>query len=278
MAKYFVNGGAPNYPGVSATTAEQVATHIHNALVTQLGWELVSGGPSSLPMRIRSTESISGIKAFFEFAVSGNNLSVQAIDGNTLAPTIGTASSQLSPWIIDTTSRIWISGDEYGWIISVTSSSSRVTIYGGWPIFEYSNRTPYATSWALGRLAATTSSTSTATAGYAGVIYRNASGTRFASLPVGINANPLLSGSDTSNNNKNNGRSTEPELAPNYHRSPNGEFNGFVRFACTGLSGFTSGAIKAVNTGSTIRYYMACGVSPTSNAGEAGFYVDEVSN
>ena len=268
MTRFFACGkSGDQYPGVAVNSVTHLATQIHDVLVNQAGWELFSGSPTALPMRIRSSLAIGGIRALFEFNSTSNGLSVQAVDGSTLAPPIGTSTGQLAPWIVSSTSRSWIVASARSWIISVTSAGERVTIYGGWGWWPKQFEVP-GTSWVLARLCHTfISPFTTTTSGFQGVVYRSASGIRFAPLPVGWN-HSVLHGGDPSSTATINARTIAPELTENYHRSREGEFNGYVEFAVCGLGRLTSGAIYRVNTGTEIRVYMACG------GYEAGFMVD----
>lgn len=66
MAVAYLNGGGPTYPGVSFANQTEYCTLVRDLLLS-VGWTVVSGTPSSLPIVFRSAIAVNGVYVYLHF-------------------------------------------------------------------------------------------------------------------------------------------------------------------------------------------------------------------
>jgi hypothetical protein len=85
MPLVFANGGAPTFPGISFSNTEEAFTIIRDTLVSA-GWTVLSGSPTSPPVRLQSGIAVNGVYCVAELiSVSTTNFRIGGAHHNNLS-------------------------------------------------------------------------------------------------------------------------------------------------------------------------------------------------
>lgn len=82
MAVAYLNGGGPTYPGVSFANQTEYCTLVRDLLLS-VGWSVVSGTPSSLPIIFRSAISVNGVYVYLHFNYASDSGDTIRVRGST---------------------------------------------------------------------------------------------------------------------------------------------------------------------------------------------------